>query len=156
MHGTDSCDGSSTFRARNLSYFLLKWKSFCRVCEYLLRAYYPNIYWTITHQHWNLPSTRKTCPFLIFLTYSYTFFFFVQDEFVQLGVLHPLVAILRGHCIPAQMKAALAIDALTQDNHHAQIEAAEERAPDGLCRLFQVGGDRSRLKIFDSRLKPLV
>jgi len=52
--------------------------------------------------------------------------------------LKPLVAILRGHCIGAQMKAALAVDSIAECNYESQKRAAFEGAPDALCRLFQV------------------
>ena len=61
-----------------------------------------------------------------------------QDEFVNIGVLPALVAILRGHCISAQMKAALAVDCVTSGNPHSQQQAALDGASDALCRLFQV------------------
>ncbi|XP_076804919.1 ankyrin and armadillo repeat-containing protein-like isoform X2 [Clavelina lepadiformis] len=61
-----------------------------------------------------------------------------QDEFVNIGVLPALVAILRGHCISAQMKAALAVDCVTSGNAHSQQQASLDGASDALCRLFQI------------------
>uniref|UniRef100_H2ZMU6 Ankyrin and armadillo repeat-containing protein n=1 Tax=Ciona savignyi TaxID=51511 RepID=H2ZMU6_CIOSA len=64
-----------------------------------------------------------------------------QDEFVRLGVLPNLVTILRGHCIPAQIKAALAVDCITFENSQAQHAASIENAADALCRLFHIWSD---------------
>ena len=55
-----------------------------------------------------------------------------------MGVLKPLVAILKGHCIASQMKAALAIGCICEHNLGAQLCADKEKAPSALCRLFQV------------------
>ena len=60
-----------------------------------------------------------------------------QNEFVRIGVLTPLVEILRGHSIASQTKAALAIGCITDKNLEAQEEAERQGAPEALCRLFQ-------------------
>ncbi|XP_018672731.2 ankyrin and armadillo repeat-containing protein isoform X1 [Ciona intestinalis] len=65
----------------------------------------------------------------------------IQNEFVELGVLSCLVTIVKGHCIPAQMKSALAIDCITYENPHAQYTANLEKAPHALCRLFHIWSD---------------
>jgi len=64
-----------------------------------------------------------------------------QNEFVKMGVLKPLVAILKGHCIASQMKAALAIGCICEHNLNAQLLADTEKAPQALCRLFQIWSD---------------
>nr|XP_026696049.1 ankyrin and armadillo repeat-containing protein isoform X3 [Ciona intestinalis] len=65
----------------------------------------------------------------------------IQNKFVELGVLPCLVTIVKGHCIPAQMKSALAIDCITHENPHAQYTANLEKAPHALCRLFHIWSD---------------
>lgn len=64
-----------------------------------------------------------------------------QNEFVRIGVLTPLVEILRGHSIASQTKAALAIGCITDKNLEAQEEAERQGAPEALCRLFQIWSD---------------